>query len=108
MIYSKRLSLHYWVEAINCSNYIVNQTLTNALKDITLEEEWNKIKPYLSQFHVFGSVTSSHIPDDKMKSLEAIISQIVFYEVITTKKKFKWDTIFSRDLIFLKYVKGFE
>ena len=69
MIHSKRLSLHSWVEAINCSNYIVNQTLTNALKDITLEEEWNKIKPYLSQFHVFGSVTWSRILDHKMKSL---------------------------------------
>jgi len=77
MIHSKRLSLYYWVEAINCSNYIVNQTPTKALKNITLEEEWNKIKPYVSQFHVFGSVAWNHIHDEKMKSLQAIISEIV-------------------------------
>jgi hypothetical protein len=38
MIQSKGLSLHYWVEAINCANYIVNHTPTKALKNITPEE----------------------------------------------------------------------
>jgi hypothetical protein len=37
MIQSKRLSLKYWEEAINCANYIVNHTLTKALKNITME-----------------------------------------------------------------------
>jgi hypothetical protein len=54
MIQSKRLSIHYWVEGINCSNYIVNHTPKNPLKNITLEEAWNKIKPYVSHFCVFG------------------------------------------------------
>ena len=35
MIQSKGLSLQYWVEAINCANYIVNHTPTKALKGIT-------------------------------------------------------------------------
>ena len=38
MIQSKGLSPNYWVEAINCVNYIVNCTPTKALKNITLEE----------------------------------------------------------------------
>jgi hypothetical protein len=33
MIQSKRLSPHFWVEAINCANYIVNNTPTKDLKD---------------------------------------------------------------------------
>ena len=37
MIQSKGLSLHYWEETINCENYIVNQTPTYSLKNITLE-----------------------------------------------------------------------
>ena len=37
MIQSKGLILHYWAEAINCENYIVNHTSTNDLKNITLE-----------------------------------------------------------------------
>jgi transposase InsO family protein len=35
MIQSKGLSLKYWVEAINCANYIVNHTPTKSHKNIT-------------------------------------------------------------------------
>ena len=38
MIQSKGLSLRFWVEAINCANYIVNCTPTKVLKDITPEK----------------------------------------------------------------------
>jgi hypothetical protein len=48
------------VEAINCANYIVNCTPTKALKNITSREAWNKIKPYVSHFHVIGRVAWSH------------------------------------------------
>jgi hypothetical protein len=50
MIQSKGLSLKYWAEAINCANYIVNHTPTKALKNITPEEAWTKIKPDVSHF----------------------------------------------------------
>jgi hypothetical protein len=40
MIQSKGLSPLFLVESINCVNYIVNHTLTNDLKNITLEEAW--------------------------------------------------------------------
>jgi hypothetical protein len=35
ILQSKGLSLHFWVEAINCANYIVNHTHTKLLKNIT-------------------------------------------------------------------------
>jgi transposase InsO family protein len=69
MIYSKGLGLHYWAEANNCANYIVNRTPTKALKNKTLEEAWNKIKPDISHFRVFGSVAWAHIPNEKRKAL---------------------------------------
>jgi hypothetical protein len=50
MIQYKGLSFFYWAEAINCVNYIVNHTPTKALKNITLEEAWNKIKLDVSTF----------------------------------------------------------
>jgi hypothetical protein len=67
MIQSKGLNLKYWVEAINYENYIVNRTPTKALKNITLEESWTKIKPDVSHFHVFGSIAWAHILDEKRK-----------------------------------------
>jgi predicted nucleotidyltransferase len=78
MIQSKGLSLKYWVEAINCANYIVNRTPTKALKNITLEEAWTKLKPNVSHFRVFGSVARAHIPDEKRKALQPKSDKCIF------------------------------
>jgi hypothetical protein len=69
MIQSKGLSLKCWAGAINCAYYIVNHTPTKALKNITPEEAWNKLKPVVSHFHVFGSIGWAHIPNQKRKAL---------------------------------------
>ena len=78
MIQSKGLSLKYWVEAINCANYIVNHTFTKALKNITLAEAWTKIKLDVSHFCVFGSIAWAHIPDEKMKALQPKSEKCIF------------------------------
>ena len=41
MLQSKGLSLCFWVEIINCANYIVNCTPTKALKNTTPKEVWS-------------------------------------------------------------------
>ena len=69
MIQSKGLSLQYWVEAINCANYIVNRIPTKFLQGITPEEGWSKIKLDVSHFHVFGCEAWAHIPNEKRKAL---------------------------------------
>jgi hypothetical protein len=69
MIQSKGSSLHFWMHAINCSNYIFDHTPINTLKNITLEEAWSKIKPDVSHFCVFGSEPWADILDEKNKIL---------------------------------------
>jgi hypothetical protein len=78
MIQSEGLSLKYWAEAINCANYIVNCTPTKALKNITPEEAWTKIKPNIIHFHVFGSIAWAHIPNEKRKSLDPKSEKCIF------------------------------
>jgi hypothetical protein len=78
MIQSKGLSLKYWAKAINCENYIVNRTPTKALKNITPEEDWTKIKPDVSHFRVFGSIAWAHIPDEKRKALQPKSEKCIF------------------------------
>jgi hypothetical protein len=78
MIQSKGLSLKYWVEAINCANYIVNHTPTKALKNITLEEAWTKSKLDVSHFRVFGNIACAHIPDEKRKALQPKSEKRIF------------------------------
>jgi hypothetical protein len=79
MIQSKGLSLNYWEKSINYANYIVNRTPTKALKNITPEEAWTKIKPYVSHFCVFGSITWAHIPDEKRKALHPKSEKCIFF-----------------------------
>ena len=78
MIQSKGLSLQFWVEAINCANYIVNSTPSKYLQGITLEEAWVKIKPDVSHFRVFGSEAWAHIPDEKQKALQPKSEKCIF------------------------------
>jgi hypothetical protein len=78
MIQSKGLSLKYWEEAINYENYIVNLTPTKALKIITPEEAWTKIKPDDCHFCVFGSISWAHIPDDKREALQPKSEKCIF------------------------------
>jgi hypothetical protein len=66
------------VEAINCENYIVNRTPTKALKNITLEESWTKLKPDVSHLCVFGSIAWAHIPDEKRKALQPKSEKCIF------------------------------
>jgi hypothetical protein len=67
------------VESINYKNCIVNCTHTKALKNVTLEEAWNKIKPNVSQIHVFGSVAWAHNLDEKSKALHTKSEKCIFF-----------------------------
>jgi hypothetical protein len=78
MIQSNALCLLYWAEAINCANYIVNHTPTKALKNITPEEAWTKIKRDVSHFRVFGSIAWARIPDEKRKALQPKSEKFIF------------------------------
>jgi hypothetical protein len=105
MIQSKGLSLKYWVEAINCENYIVNHTPTKALKNITPEEAWNKIKPDVSHFHVFGSVAWAHIPDEKRKALQPKSEKCIFVGYSEDVKGYKLLQPHSNEIIIRRDVK---
>jgi hypothetical protein len=70
MFQSKEHILCFWVEFINCANYIVNYTPTKVLNNITPAEAWSSIKPDVSHFRVFGSEVWANILDEKHKALE--------------------------------------
>jgi hypothetical protein len=45
---------------------------------MTPEEAWTKIKPYVSHFHVFGSIAWAHILDEKRKALQPKSEKCIF------------------------------
>jgi hypothetical protein len=105
MIQSKGLSLKYWEEAIKCENYIVNHTPTKALKNITLEESWTKIKPDVSHFHVFGNITWAHIPYEKRKALHPKSEKCIFVGYSEDIKGYILLQPHCNEIIIIRYVK---
>jgi hypothetical protein len=77
------------VEAINCANYIVNHIPIKALKNITPEEAWTKIKPGVSHFRVFGSIAWAHIPDEKRKALQPKSEKCIFVHYFEDVKGYR-------------------
>jgi hypothetical protein len=59
--------------------YIVNCTSKKALKNITLEEAWTKIKLDVSHFRVFDSIAWTHISDEKRKALQPKSENCIFF-----------------------------
>jgi hypothetical protein len=86
MIQSKDLSIHYWVESINCATYIVNSTPTKDSENITPKETWTKIKPYVSHFHVFGSEAWVTFLMRKEKGYSLKVRSIVLLDILKISK----------------------
>jgi hypothetical protein len=105
MIQSKGLSLKYWEEEINCANYIVNITPTKDLKNITPEEAWNKIKPDVSQFCVFGCIAWAHIPNEKSKALQPKSEKCIFVGYSEDFKGYRLLQPHCNEIIIRTYVK---
>ena len=114
MLQSKGLGLNFWVEAINCENYVVNHTPTMVLNNITTKEAWSSIKLDVNHFRVFGSDAWAHIPDAKHKALEHKSEKCIFvgyfedvrgYRLIPLKSK---NVIIRRDVNFAENILGYE
>eukprot|EP00253_Pinus_taeda_P027449 PITA_27449 len=108
MLQSKGLSLNFWLEAINCANYIVNCTPTKVLKNITPKEAWSSIKPDVSHFCVFGSETWAHIPYEKHKALEPKSEKCIFVGYSEDVKGYRLNPLKSENVIIRRDVKFAE
>jgi hypothetical protein len=78
MLSGKEVPKEFWPEAINWSIYVLNRSPTLAVKDVTPEEAWSGIKPYIDHFRVFGCVAHVRMPDSKKKSLIIRVSDVFF------------------------------
>ena len=105
MIQDKRLSLQFWVEAINCANYIVNRTPTKFLHGITPKEAWTKIKPNVTHFRVFGCEARAHISYEKQKALQPKSEKCIFVGYSEDIKGYRLLQPHSYDIIIRRDVK---
>lgn len=60
----------FWPEAVNWVVHILNRSRTLAVKNITPEEAWCRIKPSVSYFRIFGCIGYVHVPYQKKNKLD--------------------------------------
>lgn len=102
----KENAKEFWAEAVKWTIYVLNRCPTLAVKDITREEAWSGVKPYVDHFRVFGCIAHAHVPDVRRTKLENKSICCVLLGVSEESKAYKlYDPIskkvvISRDVIF--------
>jgi len=66
----RRVPRFFWPEAVNWVVHILNRSPTLAVKNITPEEAWSGMKPFVSYFKTFGCIEFVHVPDKKRSKLD--------------------------------------
>jgi len=86
MLSEKQIPKEFWLEAINWTIYILNQTLTLAVKEVTPEEAWSGNKPIVHYFKVFGCVAHVYILDNQRSSLDDKSERCIGYTIQFQRK----------------------
>ncbi|KAG6394896.1 hypothetical protein SASPL_145487 [Salvia splendens] len=99
-----------------CKMNGIKRQLTNAytpsptlsVKDVTREEAWSGIKPFVEHFIIFGSIAHAHVPDVRRTKLEDKSYSCVLFGVRDESKGYKlYDlvsrkVVISRDVVFVE------
>ncbi|KAJ0586507.1 putative RNA-directed DNA polymerase [Helianthus annuus] len=106
MLNMKKLPNSYWAEAVACTTYILNQTITKTRPNVTPYEAWNGRKPSVGHFKVFGCLAYVHVLKQHRSKLDIKTEKNVFVGYNTNTKGYKLynpltnKITISRDVIF--------
>ncbi|PNY05965.1 putative copia-type polyprotein [Trifolium pratense] len=68
----------FWAEAVNWSIHILNRSPTLAVKNITPQEAWSKVRPSVDHLRIFGCISYAHVPNEKRTKLDDKSVKCVF------------------------------
>ncbi|KAJ0590261.1 putative RNA-directed DNA polymerase [Helianthus annuus] len=106
MMNLKQLPNCYWAEAVACTTYILNRTITKTRPNITPFEAWNGQKPNVEHLRVFGCLAYALVPKQHRDKLSNKTIKTIFVGYSEASKGYKlYDPqtnkiIISRDVIF--------
>ena len=108
MLHQAKLPLEFWAEACSTAVYLLNRSLTTALKNETPFEHLAGTKPDITHLKVFGCVSNVHVPNSKRRKLDAKARKAIFvgyppgvkgYKLYDLEKK---SFVVSRDVTFFE------
>jgi hypothetical protein len=111
MIQSKNMAPSFWVEAVNCANYIQNRMPHRVVLHKTPEESWSHVKPDDSSFRVFGSPAWALIPVKKHKAMEKKSQPLIFVGYCEDIKAYRLFEPITKEVFFrraIRFDEGFN
>jgi len=69
MLKGRNLSNEYWVEAVECSLYVINKSPTKSVNKVR-EEAWSGMSCSVSHLRLFGYVAYTHVPKELRGKLD--------------------------------------
>lgn len=106
MLKHASLSNHFWAEALNTANYLLNRLPTKAVEGLTPYEAWSHRKPNLSHLRIFGCEAYVHVPKAlrrKLDSKSQVGILLGYGETVKAYRIYLKDSqrlVFARDVIF--------
>lgn len=104
MMHSRDLPPIFWVEVVNCVNYMQNHTPHQELNYVTLEEDWSRTNPYVSCFIVFGSHAWDFILKTKHEALDKKSKSLIFIGYSEDMKVYRLIDLDTHDLFFHTHI----
>ena len=89
MLHDQSLPFFLWAEACSTIVYLRKKSPHHALGNKTPEQMFIGKKLEVSNFHIFGCLTFSHVPSEKRKKLEPIAERGIFVGYDETLKAFR-------------------
>jgi hypothetical protein len=109
MLKEKHLSNEYWGDAVVCSVYILNRSLTKSVRNHVPQEAWHDKPCNVSYFRIFRCVADSHVPEEMRRKLDERSERCIFvgyseesrayklYNPITKKYRINKDVEFKEE-----------
>jgi hypothetical protein len=91
---------------VKWSIHILNRSPTFVVQNMTPEEAWNRRKPSIDHFKMFGCIVYTHVPNEKRKKLDDKGKKCVLLGINEHLKAYKLFNpitkriVISRDVVF--------
>jgi hypothetical protein len=104
MLKEKHLSNEYWGDAVLCSIFILNRSLTKTVRDHVPWEAWDGKPCNVSHFRIFGCVAFAHVPTEMRRKLDDRSERCIFVGYIEESRAYKLHNPITQKYVIIRDV----
>ncbi len=108
MVFSSKVPSFLQFKVINTSNYFVNKGPMCVNKRIILEQKYNKQKPHVNHFCVFGCLIYIHVPKQNCDKMSSKIKKSLFMGHVDKFKVYRLNYLKQKQIILNNDVTFYE